>query len=91
VTHQIAAARAHADIVVFSIHWGPNMRARPSPEFRAFARAAIDAGVDLIWGHSAHVAHRVEFREPGTRAGTRLVPRAPHDAVCRVGGGRSAE
>lgn len=61
VTRQIAAARERADCVVFSIHWGPNMRAWPSHEFRAFARAVIDAGADVFWGHSAHVVQGVEF------------------------------
>ncbi len=62
VARQVAAAREHADFVVFSIHWGPNMRARPSPEFRAFAHAVIDAGADLFWGHSAHVVQGMDFR-----------------------------
>ena len=61
VARQIAAARERADCVIFSIHWGPNMRAWPSNEFRAFARAVIDAGADVFWGHSAHVVHGVEF------------------------------
>jgi len=61
VSRQIMAAREEADLVVFSIHWGPNMRAWPSPEFRAFARAVIDAGADIFWGHSAHVIQGVEF------------------------------
>lgn len=62
VARQIAAARERADFVVFSIHWGPNMRAWPTPEFRAFAHAVIDAGADLFWGHSAHVVQGMEFR-----------------------------
>jgi poly-gamma-glutamate synthesis protein (capsule biosynthesis protein) len=61
VTHQLALARERADLVVFSIHWGPNMRAWPTPEFRAFAHAVIDAGADVFWGHSAHVPQGVEF------------------------------
>jgi poly-gamma-glutamate synthesis protein (capsule biosynthesis protein) len=61
VARQIAAARERADFVIFSIHWGPNMRAWPSQEFRAFAYAVIDAGADIFWGHSAHVVHGVEF------------------------------
>jgi poly-gamma-glutamate synthesis protein (capsule biosynthesis protein) len=56
----IRAARALADLVIFSIHWGPNMVSRPSPEFKEFARAVIDAGADVFWGHSAHVVHGVE-------------------------------
>jgi poly-gamma-glutamate synthesis protein (capsule biosynthesis protein) len=61
VSRQIMAARERADLVVFSIHWGPNMRAWPSPEFRAFVHAIIDAGADIFWGHSAHVIQGVEF------------------------------
>jgi poly-gamma-glutamate synthesis protein (capsule biosynthesis protein) len=61
VAHQLAAARERADLVIFSIHWGPNMRAWPTPEFRAFAHAVIDAGADIFWGHSAHVPHGVEY------------------------------
>jgi poly-gamma-glutamate capsule biosynthesis protein CapA/YwtB (metallophosphatase superfamily) len=56
----VAVARERADLVVFSIHWGPNMRAHPRPEFREFARAVIDAGVDIFWGHSAHVVQGAE-------------------------------
>lgn len=62
VRETLAAARAEADIVVASFHWGPNMRARPSEAFRAFARAVVDAGADVFWGHSAHVVQGVELR-----------------------------
>jgi poly-gamma-glutamate synthesis protein (capsule biosynthesis protein) len=58
----LAVAREQADLVVFSIHWGPNMRARPTPEFREFAHAVIDAGADIFWGHSAHVVQGMEWR-----------------------------
>ncbi len=61
VARQIKAAREQADLVVFSIHWGPNMRAWPAPEFRTFAHAVLDAGADVFWGHSAHVVQGVEF------------------------------
>ena len=57
----IAAARDTADFVVFTIHWGPNMRNRPSSDFRDFARAVLSAGADLFWGHSAHVVQGIEF------------------------------
>lgn len=56
----IQVARRISDIVVFSIHWGPNMQSRPSAEFKEFARAVVDAGADLFWGHSAHVVQGVE-------------------------------
>jgi poly-gamma-glutamate synthesis protein (capsule biosynthesis protein) len=53
-----------ADLAVLSLHWGPNMRSAPSEHFRDFAHAAIDAGFDLIHGHSAHVFQGIEiYRE----------------------------
>ena len=62
VARQLALAREGADLVVCSIHWGPNMRATPTLEFRAFAHRVIDAGADIFWGHSAHVVQGIEFR-----------------------------
>ena len=61
VAHAVSAARdAGADLVVLSLHWGPNMVVCPPPPFGDFARAAIDSGVDLVYGHSAHVFQGVE-------------------------------
>jgi poly-gamma-glutamate synthesis protein (capsule biosynthesis protein) len=57
----LRAARQDADFVVFTIHWGPNMRSRPTAAFREFARAVVSAGADLFWGHSAHLVQGVEF------------------------------
>ncbi len=65
VRDAVADARGHADVVIFSIHWGPNMRARPSGAFREFARYVIDAGADVFWGHSAHVVQGVEYWHGG--------------------------
>lgn len=50
-----------ADLVVFSIHWGPNMRQEPTKYFVQFAHAVIDAGVDIFHGHSAHVFQGIEI------------------------------
>lgn len=47
-------------LVVLSLHWGPNMRTRPRRRFRRFAHAAIERGVDIVHGHSAHVVQGVE-------------------------------
>lgn len=49
------------DLVVFSLHWGPNMLKYPSPAFRAFAHRLIDSGVDIVYGHSAHVFQGIEI------------------------------
>ncbi len=62
VAGSIQAVRAAgADLVVFSIHWGPNLRTVPPPEFKQFARAVIDAGADIFHGHSAHLFQGIEI------------------------------
>jgi len=48
------------DLLVASLHWGPNMTESPPARFRAFARWLIDGGVDVVHGHSAHVFHGIE-------------------------------
>lgn len=62
VRHAVRRARdAGATFIVLSVHWGPNRTERPPRRFRAFARAAINIGVDLVHGHSAHRFHGVEI------------------------------
>ncbi|MHC4427108.1 MAG: CapA family protein [Planctomycetota bacterium] len=56
-----AAREQRADLVVFSIHWGPNMRQAPTPEFVEFAHAVMDSGADIFHGHSAHLFQGVEI------------------------------
>jgi poly-gamma-glutamate synthesis protein (capsule biosynthesis protein) len=63
VAEAIAAARARADLVIFSIHWGPNMREHPPDEFRHFAHRVVDSGAAVFWGHSAHILQGVEYRD----------------------------
>ena len=50
-----------ADLVVASLHWGPNMVESPPQAHREFARWLIDRGVDVIHGHSAHIFQGVEI------------------------------
>jgi poly-gamma-glutamate capsule biosynthesis protein CapA/YwtB (metallophosphatase superfamily) len=61
IEQALAEARRQAGLVIFSIHWGPNMRTRPTQQFREFARRVVEAGADLFWGHSAHVVQGVEL------------------------------
>lgn len=63
VATAIDAARAQSDFVIFSMHWGPNMREHPPDEFRHFAHRVVDSGAALFWGHSAHILQGVEFRD----------------------------
>lgn len=55
------ARAAGADLVVLSLHWGPNLSQRPPAAFREFARTAVNLGVDVVHGHSAHVLQGVEL------------------------------
>ena len=62
VERAVSAVReVGVDTVIFSNHWGPNMVQRPIEIFRRFARAVIDLGVDIYYGHSAHVFQGVEI------------------------------
>lgn len=45
---------AGAEVVILSAHWGPNLRSWPPARFKAFARRAVELGVDVFHGHSAH-------------------------------------
>ncbi|MGD2166678.1 MAG: CapA family protein, partial [Gammaproteobacteria bacterium] len=58
----IAAAKEVADIVIVSIHWGIHFIPAVLADYqREVARAAIDAGADLILGHHAHILKGIEF------------------------------
>jgi poly-gamma-glutamate synthesis protein (capsule biosynthesis protein) len=50
----LARTRDKADLVAFSIHWGPNFRTEPTDKQRRLARAIIDMGYDVFVAHSAH-------------------------------------
>lgn len=58
---QLDMFKDKVDVVIASIHWGPNMREHPTQEFITFAHAMIDAGVDIIHGHSAHIFQGIEL------------------------------
>lgn len=52
-----------ADLVVVTAHCGPNMIERPRASLAELARRVIEEGVDLWFGHSAHVFHGVAFQK----------------------------
>ncbi len=54
------ARETDPDLLVVSLHWGPNMRTKPPIGFREFARWLSEQGVDVVHGHSAHVFQGVE-------------------------------
>jgi poly-gamma-glutamate capsule biosynthesis protein CapA/YwtB (metallophosphatase superfamily) len=57
----VARARSQAHIVVVSAHWGPNWGYQPPVEHVGFAHRLVDAGADIVFGHSGHVFRGIEL------------------------------
>jgi len=62
ISDQIARHRQPHDVIVISIHWGPNWGYDIPEEHRHFAHTLIDrADVSVIHGHSSHHAKGIEI------------------------------
>jgi poly-gamma-glutamate capsule biosynthesis protein CapA/YwtB (metallophosphatase superfamily) len=62
VGREIAQIKHAGDIVIVSLHWGPNWGHHVPEEQRAFARRLIDeADVSAVFGHSSHHAKAIEI------------------------------
>jgi poly-gamma-glutamate synthesis protein (capsule biosynthesis protein) len=60
----LARARDHGpDLVVASLHWGPNWETAPNENQQTFARWLVEQGVDVVHGHSAHVLQGIEVHQ----------------------------
>lgn len=57
----VQAAKRSNNFVIVSAHWGPNWGRDPLPEHREAAYALIEAGVDIIFGHSPHIFRGIEI------------------------------
>ena len=57
----VRKTRDYVDLLVLSAHWGGNWGYSPPSSHRAFARALIDAGADVVFGHSCHVVRGIEI------------------------------
>ena len=57
----VSKTKAVVDFLVVSAHWGPNWGYIPPAEHIPFAHALIDAGTDVIFGHSCHVIRGIEL------------------------------
>ncbi len=58
--HDIAAARAKADLVIPYFHWGIEYTKVPTIDQQRTARAAIDAGADMVLGNHPHWVQGIE-------------------------------
>lgn len=55
------AREMNPDLLVVSLHWGPNMVSEPPDAFRETGHWLIEQGVDIVHGHSAHVFQGIEI------------------------------
>ncbi|MCE1228071.1 MAG: CapA family protein, partial [Firmicutes bacterium] len=68
----VRAAKAQADLVVVSLHWGIEYEHRPRPRQREMAAKLVAAGADLLLGHHPHVLQPLEWIESGGRRGAAI-------------------
>ena len=61
LTDEVARLRRECDLVIAFPHWGPNMTTEPAGWQRRRAAELVEAGADLVAGHSAHCFHGVAF------------------------------
>lgn len=60
VVERVRRVRSPGDLVVVSVHWGSNWGYHVPREQIRFARALVDGGVDVVYGHSSHHPRPVE-------------------------------
>ncbi|MCW5982976.1 MAG: CapA family protein [Bryobacteraceae bacterium] len=61
ILDRVRLARREAALVIASVHWGGNWGQEPPKEHVWLARALIDAGADIVFGHSPHVFRGIEI------------------------------
>jgi len=57
----IKKAKKNADFVVVGFHWGGEYVQEPRDYQRNFAKKAIDAGADVVFGHHPHILQGIEI------------------------------
>ena len=60
ITDRVLALKQPGDIAIVSMHWGSNWGYDVEPSQVRFAHALIDAGIDVVHGHSSHHPRPVE-------------------------------
>lgn len=60
VIERVQAVKRPGDVVVASIHWGPNWGYGVTADETRFAHALVDGGVDIVHGHSSHHPKPIE-------------------------------
>ena len=60
-----ALKKAGADVIIASMHWGEEYYYVANLDQTLIARAAIDAGADIVYGHHPHVLQKIEHYKDG--------------------------
>lgn len=61
MSQKLASLREEgAEIIIVSMHWGVERTYSPTADQQYYARTAIDAGADIVYGHHPHVLQTVE-------------------------------
>lgn len=68
IVEDVSKLRHMVDVVIVTVHWGKEYTHKPTIEQRSLARAAVDAGADLVLGHHPHVLQGIEFYKQGVIA-----------------------
>lgn len=61
ITRQVGLAKAQADVVIVSFHWGTEDEFGVTAEQQKYAKLCADLGVDVVLGHHPHVVGGVEY------------------------------
>ena len=56
----VRRTRTRSGLLIVSAHWGANWGSAAPIEHRTLAHALVDAGADVVYGHSPHVFRGVE-------------------------------
>lgn len=57
----VRRTKARVQLLIVSAHWGPNWGSAAPPGHRELARQLIEAGADVVYGHSPHIFRGVEL------------------------------
>jgi poly-gamma-glutamate synthesis protein (capsule biosynthesis protein) len=57
----VRQTKGRVQLLIVSSHWGPNWGAAVPATHQRLARALIEAGADVVFGHSAHIFRGVEI------------------------------
>ncbi len=57
----VASVKSRADYLIVSAHWGANWGSNPPYSHMSLGKSIVDAGADVVFGHSSHVFRGVEL------------------------------